>query len=266
MKRKTFPILVVAILGLATITWAQDQGREFHWTGKLAADKIVEIKNINGSIEAAPASGDEIEVSAEKTGPKADQIKIEVVPSGDGVTICTIYPSSVFGGSSGPCESGSHWHSSNIHGDNTKVNFTVKLPKNLRFGAQTVNGAVTAEDLGRFVRASSVNGSVRVSTAAWAQIDTVNGSINASMGNAGWDGTLKIDTVNGSVKIELPDDLNTDIKFSSVNGRISSDFPITISGGFVGHSARGTIGKGGRTLVIETVNGSVDLKKGRGSI
>src|SRR5215467_194463 len=265
MQRKSISLIVVVLLGLTSVLWSQDQGREFHWTGKLAADKVVEIKNVNGSIEAAPASGDEIEVNADKSGPKADQVKIEVVQSGEGVTICAVYPSSFFGGSSGPCQQGNSWHSSNIHGDNTKVNFTVKLPKNLRFSAQTVNGGVTAEDLGRFVRATSVNGSIRVSTAAWAQVETVNGSITASMGNAAWDGTLKINSVNGSVKIEFPDDLNADVKFSSVNGRISSDFPITISGGFVGHSAHGTIGKGGRALVIETVNGSVDLKK-RGSI
>jgi hypothetical protein len=58
------------------------------------------------------------------------------------------------------------------------------------------------------------------------------------------------------------------VKFSSVNGQMTSEFPqLTISNGFpVGHSASGTIGKGGRSLVVDTVNGNVDLKKSAGTI
>ena len=49
---------------------------------------------------------------------------------------------------------------------------------------------------------------------------------------------------------------------------MTSEFPqLTISNGFpVGHSASGTIGKGGRSLVVDTVNGNVDLKKSAGTI
>jgi hypothetical protein len=53
------------------------------------------------------------------------------------------------------------------------------------------------------------------------------------------------------------------VDFKSVNGGINSDFPITISG-FVGHSAHGQIGRGGRDLEIRTVNGSVTLRKSSG--
>jgi hypothetical protein len=183
-------IFTVTIL-LAGFAGAQDSGREFHWSGKLAADKVVEIKNINGTIEAERASGDEIEVSAEKTGTRAEEIKIEVVPHADGVTICAIYPHGMFRGSSGPCEPGDGWHPSNVHGDDAKVNFKVRLPENLRFAAQSVNGDVRAEGLGRFVRASTVNGSVHVSTKSWAELSSVNGSIDARMGRAEWTGTLK---------------------------------------------------------------------------
>ena len=120
--------------------------------------------------------------------------------------------------------------------------------------------------MGRLVRGETVNGSVRVSTSAWAEAETVNGSIKAKMGNAAWNGTLTLKSVNGSIQVELPDDLSADVRFKSVNGRISSDFPLTISGGFVGHSAQGRIGNGGRELSVETVNGSVELKKSGGGI
>ncbi|HYL13477.1 MAG TPA: DUF4097 family beta strand repeat-containing protein [Terriglobales bacterium] len=263
-SKSRLALLISLALMLATAAYAQDQGREFHWSGKLAPDKVVEIKNVNGSIEAEAASGDEIQITAEKIGPRADEVKIEVVPSSEGVTICTIYPDGALGGSSGTCEPGKHWHTHNVHGDRVQVRFHARIPKNLRFTGISVNGNVSAEDMSRFVYAESVNGSIHVSTTSWAEMQTVNGSIKGRMGNAAWTGTLKVESVNGSIDLEMPDDLSANVDFKSVNGRITSDFPVTVSGGFVGHSAHGQIGSGGRDLEIKTVNGSVTLKKAGG--
>ncbi len=255
MNIRTCRLTLLILLALfARVTWAQDQGREFHLSGKLAADQMVQVKGVNGNIDAEGASGDQVEVTAEKSGSDADQVKIQVVSSGNGVVICAIYP-----GSSQSCSPS--WHASHVRGDDAKVHFMVRLPKNLRFVGQNVNGEVTAKGLGRFVRGESVNGSVRVSTSAWAEAETINGSIEAKMGNAAWTGSLTFKSVNGSVKVELPDDLSADVNFKSLNGRIKSDFPITVGGSFIGQTAKGRIGNGGRELAIETVNGNVELKK-----
>jgi DUF4097 and DUF4098 domain-containing protein YvlB len=265
---RLFVISLATVLLAAGAARAQDQGREFHWHGKLSAHQLIEIKNVNGDIDAKSTSGDEAQVTAEKSGPQADQIRIEVVPSREGVTICAVYPSSMFGGeSSGKCDSGHHWNSNNVHGDRTKVHFTVLVPKGVRFSGLNVNGGINAEDMEGEVRANTVNGSVRVSTSSWAEVNTVNGSVHASMGDAEWNGTLKIASVNGSIELRMPDDLNADVSFKSVNGNMSSDFPLTISNNWpVGHHANGRVGNGGRELVIETVNGSVQLRKGGAGI
>lgn len=249
-------LLATTLLPWAQVSWAQDQGRSFHWAGKLATDQVIEIRNLNGIIDAEPATRDEVEVSAEKSGPRADEVKIEVAKNSDGVTICPIYP-----GISGSCGS-YEWHSSNFHNDNTKVDFRIRVPRSVRFNAQNVNGSVNAEHMSKPVRASSVNGSVRVSTDAWAELSSVNGSIDCSMGSADWNGSLKIETVNGSIHLSLPSDTNADVKFRSVNGRLSSDFPLTVSGTLGGCSMTGKIGNGGRQLTLETVNGNVDLRRG----
>lgn len=255
-------IFLTAAVALLFSTWAlaQDQGREFHWSGKLAPEQIVEIKNLNGTIEARTDNSDQVEVTAEKIGPDADSVKIEVVPSSEGVTICAIYANGS-GASSGLCESGESWHTDN-HNNHTKVNFAVRMPSNLRFAGISVNGNVTAEDMGRFVRATSVNGSVRVSTRQWAELSTVNGSVEGRMGSADWDGTLKISSVNGSIDLEMPGNLNADVRFKSVNGRLESDFPLTVSGSMGSRRVEGRIGSGGRELVVTTVNGNVRLKHG----
>jgi hypothetical protein len=47
-----------------------------------------------------------------------------------------------------------------------------------------------------------------------------------------------------------------------VNGGVSSDFPVTIEGKWGPKSFTAQIGRGGRRLNVETVNGGISLKKG----
>ena len=81
------------------------------------------------------------------------------------------------------------------------------------------------------------------------------------MGRADWSDTLKMATVNGSITLTLPPDLNTDVKATTVNGDISSDFPMTVSGRISRRKVEGTIGGGGRLLSLDSVNGSITLKR-----
>jgi len=46
-----------------------------------------------------------------------------------------------------------------------------------------------------------------------------------------------------------------------VNGDISTDFPITVTGKFGKRKLNGTVGSGGRLLEMNTVNGGIELKK-----
>src|SRR5947199_7340546 len=124
-------ISVLAII-LGATGWAQDQGTdngvEFHWTGKLSPDQVVVIKNINGDIDATGSSStDQVEVSAVKSGDGAQDVKIRVVKLNDGIEICALYPGFF---NSENCESNSHFGNSH---NNAKVQFTVRMPRNLRF-------------------------------------------------------------------------------------------------------------------------------------
>jgi len=247
--------IALALIVLAVAVSAQsDDSREYHWKGTLPAENVVFVKNVNGNIEADLAPGNEVEVTAEKSGEHADEAKIAMVQLKDGVMFCVIYP----GWFNDHCE-GSHSHQSGHEGP--KVHFTIHVPENLRFTAENVNGSVVAENMGRFVKASSVNGKVRVSTKSWAELSSVNGSLEAKMGRADWTGTLKLETVNGSISLEMPSDFSSDIRFESVNGRLRTEFPLNVQGSVDGHSIKGQIGSGGRELKIETVNGSAEIRR-----
>jgi hypothetical protein len=46
-----------------------------------------------------------------------------------------------------------------------------------------------------------------------------------------------------------------------VNGDLVTDFPLTVTGRFGPRHLNGTIGSGGRALALETVNGTIRLRK-----
>ena len=124
-----------------------------------------------------------------------------------------------------------------------------------------VNGKVNAENLSADVEAMTVNGSVNVSTTGLARAHTVNGSITASMGRADWEGEMEFKTVNGGIDVTFPAGLSAEVEAKTLNGEITSDFPLTVQGTFSRRHLNGTVGGGGRELRLETVNGSVQIRR-----
>jgi hypothetical protein len=235
---------------------------DFQWHGRVAAGKTVEIKGVNGAIDASAASGDEVEVVATKRGRRSDpsSVRVEVVPSEDGVTICAVYPDA--DGRRNECRAGRGGHMSTRDND-VEVHFTVKVPAGVALAARTVNGEVEATGLEGDVNATTVNGSIQVSTSGRAQAETVNGSIRASAGRADWSGDAAFKTVNGSITLTLPSSTSADVRAETVNGDIETDFALTVTGKFSRRRLNGTIGGGGHTLEMETVNGSIHLRQGK---
>lgn len=245
--------------GAASSVLAQD----FNWHGRLAQGKRLEVKGVNGDVRAVLASGAEAVVNARKHGRRSDpdEVEIKVVESEDGITICAVYPTPPRARQDNDCEPGEHWHSNTENNDVT-VDFEVQVPAGVVFDGKTVNGEMSAEGLKADVSASTVNGSVRVSTTGLAEASTVNGSVYAEMGRANWNDELEFSTVNGGITLIMPGKLDTEVRASTVNGEIESDYPLTISGKFGPRRVRGTIGAGGRTLNLSTVNGEIRLRKG----
>jgi len=255
-------IITALTAGTASTAAAQD----FSWKGRVASGKRLEVKGVNGDIQASLAAGHEIEVTARKHSRRSDpdEVEIRVVEHEDGVTICAVYPTPRRARRENNCEPGDHWHSSTENND-VAVDFTVKVPAGVIASVQTVNGEVEAEGLKGDVEASTVNGSVTVSTSGLAEASTVNGSINVSMGRADFH-DAEFSTVNGGITLEMPADLSAEIRAETLNGDIESDFPMTIEGRrrYSPRRIVGTIGTNqgsGRTLYLKTVNGSLRLRK-----
>ncbi len=255
--------LVLIATALCLMAAGSALAQDFNWHGKIAQGKRLEIKGVNGDVRAVLASGAEAVVNARKHSRRSDpdEVEIKVVESEDGVTICAVYPTPAHARHENDCEPGDQWHSSTDNNDVT-VDFEVQVPAGVEFDGRTVNGEMSAEGLKADVQASTVNGSVRVSTSGLAEASTVNGSVYAEIGRANWNDALEFSTVNGGITLIMPGKLDTEVRASTVNGEIDSDYPLTITGKFGPRRLRGTIGAGGRTLSLSTVNGEIRLRKG----
>jgi len=254
----------LGVLAVAAVLAAPPaRAEEFRWSGAVARGKVLEIKGVNGGIEAGPASGSEVEVTARKSGRRSDpsEVEIKVVEHGGGVTICAVYPNSS-DGRPNECQPGSGGRM-NTRNNDVKVEFTVRVPEGVRFIGRTVNGGVEAEGLAADAEVYSVNGTVTVTSSGLARAQTVNGSITAAMGRADWSGPLELKTVNGTITVELPASTSARVEASTVNGGIDTDFPLTVTGRFGPRHVSGTIGSGGRDLTLETVNGGIHIRRGR---
>jgi hypothetical protein len=262
MNRHGLRTLAVLALLLAAIPSpsAGQAGGPQSWRGAIAAGNVIEIKGVNGDITALAGSGNEVEVSAVMKGNRSNpaEVRLDIVPHGDGITICAMYPSP----DSRPneCQPGNGGRM-NTRDNDVTVDFTVRVPAGVRFTGRTVNGAVSADGLTAAVKISTVNGDANFATSSFGDASSVNGSIHARLGSTAWTEALTFKSVNGSVNVDLPADASTDIKVTTVNGRISTAFPITVVGQVQRHRLNGTIGAGGRMLEVETVNGSVTLRK-----
>lgn len=260
---------------------AADAQEDFRWSGRIARGDEIEIRGLLGDVSAEPASGDQVQVVGRRVGSDADQVRIEVMETDDGIVICTIYPrgrnwrrdddGERRSRSRDRCEQGQSGDLE-LDSDEARVNFTVRVPAGVRFTARTVDGDIEASGLRGPVDAASVSGNVRVATTGTARAATVSGNVDATFGETDGD-EMDFASVSGNVVVRLAGDVGAEVEANTLSGRIDSDFDLRMRGeddddrgGFniqIGSHARGTIGRGGPELNVNTVSGNIRLVRGR---
>jgi DUF4097 and DUF4098 domain-containing protein YvlB len=255
---RTMTIATVAAAAMLAGAAQAAAQADFQWRGQLGAGKTIEIKGINGDIRASSSTSCDVEVTASKTATRSNpnNVRIEVVPHAGGVTICAVYPD-VPDREPNRCEPGREGHS-NTRDNDTVVHFDVRVPYGVALAARTVNGEVNGESLQGDADARTVNGSIRLSTTGRATASTVNGSLNITMGRTDWTDDVSFKTVNGGITLAMPT-LDAELRAETLNGSITADFPITVTGEVSRRRLRGTVGNGGHVLHLATVNGSIKL-------
>ena len=128
--------------------------------------------------------------------------------------------------------------------------------------AKTTNGRIELAGMIGVVKARTTNGSVDLSEVLGQIVaNTTNGKIEVAISEISEEAhEIRAATTNGGVEISLPKGLKAHLKASTVNGKIDSDFPVTVKGR-IGKSVDGAINGGGRLIHLKTTNGSIRLKE-----
>jgi hypothetical protein len=286
MKRISV-LLALIVLTAASAASAQDLGRNqetWTWDGRVASGNWFRLASVNGPVTVEASSDNMVHVRAEKdvgSRGRTSDVAFQVIQDGGDVRVCALWRNDV-------CDDdGLHNRRDRDDDDDrnrrdVKVRFTVKIPSGVRVSAGTVNGEMRVRDVSSDVRASTVNGRVEVRnvggevrastvnggvdvTTRNGPVDasTVNGTVDVRMTALTREGDMKFSTVNGDVIVETPASLDARVRLGTLHGSISSDYPVQLSGRFGPRRAEGTIGRGGREIEMETVNGSVELRKAR---
>jgi len=246
-RTKALGVLLISLL-LVTVAMASVR-EEFHKTYPLSAGGSVSVNNVNGAVRIYTWDRNEVEVVAVKSADSESKLRdcnIDVYASSSRVEIKTKYAQHFF------------------NNNPANVEYRINVPKNTRIDkAETVNGDVEISGTGSEVRAETVNGSVHVNDASGdLKLNTVNGSLHATLGRT--DHSVRMESVNGSVELTLPANADASIEASTVNGNVSNGFGLDVERPKYGPGAKmhGRLGNGRASIKLESVNGSVNIRKG----
>jgi DUF4097 and DUF4098 domain-containing protein YvlB len=208
------------------------------------------LKNINGDLTLDGWDKNRIEVTAEKTASSKedlDDIRIDFRKDGDYLSIDV------------KLEHEDGW---SHHGEGPRVDFTVHVPRGTEVDqVELVNGDVDITAIEGDVDASSVNGQVSGEKIGGdVDLSTVNGGV--SLVATGAPSSIRMNSVNGGVTLVLPKKFDARIEAGTLHGDIVAIHGLDVDAtSFTGSSMKGIIGKGTMKVDLNTVNGSIAIKR-----
>ena len=174
----------------------------------------------------------------------ARSVQVFAERNGDGVRVYSVYPRP-------PADV------------QVSVAYDIQCPDNVAVKLATVNGAIHIQGVSGAFDAQTVNGNID------ALVETLSGEGRFSAVN----GFLVVQvrkgvapvtatTLNGGVRVTLPANFSGQLDAQTLNGRASSDFPISVPAGNPQNRLAGPVGEGGATTVrLRATNGDVSLKR-----
>ena len=255
----------------------------------------IEVRIDDGRIAVEPSDAIElIEVNfhnraraADRDGARSllDAIRVEAVEDGDTLRVRARVPGASivsFGG-----DSRTH-----------RTDVTLRIPEGMALDLQTrdgriqlerISGDIKAETGDGRIRLDTVKGTLKLRTGDGSVIGTeLTGAVDAASGDGRiqlegsfdalravtGDGSIRITsrgarkltkdwnirTSDGSIELTLPASISARIEATSADGRIVNDLT-TFEGNERNGRAKGTLGKGGRLILVTTMDGRITLKE-----
>ena len=266
MRRSSFVVASVFLAALSCGRSREDPDA-FEWQDQLPAGATIHVRNTDGPIEVVAADDSVTTVHGGRRWSRGsgDVVKFAWMRTGNDVYVCAIWGKGQCDErgyrSSKPRRSWLDMFSLFRRGSDAVASFTIELAHGVRVDASTVSGGVQIEGAAAGATAVSTNGPVVIESSAGATVaKSTNGNVHVSLDSIGGNEPIRLESVNGNVTAELPSDVEGEVRLSTVNGSVHTDFSVR-SERSSNRSVRGRIGQSPREITLRTTNGSVSLRK-----
>lgn len=236
------------------------------FTPALRAGQRLSVSNIDGNVTVTQGRGDRAEIVAHKIVRKGngDLVKAVLEQTSGGYRICTVYLDDARDerGCSDGNHGGNHGWREPLDVD---MQFDIRLPAGVLLTVNSVDGNIEATGIDTPATLRSVDGDIMYEGVAPEALNSVDGTITARITDGDWKHSVSMRTVDGDIEVTLPASSNARINGHTIDGKIDSDFPVTITGKWGPQSFHGDIGNGrGEALQLSSVDGSIRLHSSDG--
>ena len=252
MKRNQSIALASVVLALSTTVTRNASAKvteTIHQVYDTSDHPRLSMKNINGDLTIEAWDKKTIEVTALKSAKNQedlDNVEVFCEKNGDRVMVRVEY------------ENDDEWN----HNQTGSVDFTVHVPRGTEIDrVEFINGDVAISGVEGDVDAKSVNGEV---TGRKLAGDVVLGTVNGDVELAATSDInfVRLNSVNGGITLVLPRKFDARIEAGTLHGDITHiDGADVDATRFSGTSMRATLGKGTMRVDLNTVNGSIEIRR-----
>jgi DUF4097 and DUF4098 domain-containing protein YvlB len=236
-----------------------------------ASPRVV-VETFNGKIEITTDTGNTVQVSVTKRGSgnsqadAQDDLKnIEVPMTQESGTIRVIARRIIQKTTTG----------------NSGASASIKIPKGTTLELRSSNGGITVTGPTGDVTANTSNGRIEIrGSVGRLRLDTSNGNIEVeaenvvvaartSNGRIEFKGSLapgdhSFRTSNGQITLTLLSNAGFKFDAQTSNGKVTSEFPVSRTGGSRESELRGTVGENPAiSIELHTSNGGIEIRKGQ---
>jgi len=252
------------LLMLASVSEGQQSSvtRVDRFSGTLSPGQTVHVENVSGDVIASPGKEFSAVVTVQVSAPTAsraqqmlESTKIVTDHDGDGWSLETHWPGARGAGR------GDH-RGALCSGCKIIAKYELVIPSGVTAELQTVNGDVRVRDCNGELNLESVNGAIEARGVRGSlEANTVNGRIDAVVVAIPREASYALKSVNGPLVLTLPKDAKFDLSASTMNGTISSTFPLPVHDVEIVEPARGPRGSHGheRRVIVRTDEGDTEV-------
>jgi hypothetical protein len=143
------------------------------------------------------------------------------------------------------------------------VSYRLMVPRNVDLELESVNGGLHVSGVHGTMQLETLNGGIQLDDVGGnVRGETTNGGLDVRLSGTQWEGEeLSLRTTNGGVTLNLPGDFRADIEAGTVNGSLSTDFPITVRGRVRARRISTQLNGGGPLIRVSTTNGGVRIRE-----